>query len=55
MVAKRATKASTGKKLNVKKETIKDLSIKGNGARIKGGYGNPLASQPCTQTHRGGA
>jgi len=46
MTAKK--KASTGKKLKLKKETLKDLGTK-NAGRVKGGVGfNP--SQLCTVT-----
>jgi hypothetical protein len=37
MVAKRGTKTSTGKKLELKKETLKDLDVKGKASKVKGG------------------
>ena len=37
MVAKRDTKTSTGKKLKLKKETLKDLDVKGRASKVKGG------------------
>ena len=30
-------KASTGKKLKVKRETLRNLEVKGKGSRVKGG------------------
>jgi hypothetical protein len=37
MVAKRGTKASTRKKLKLKKETLKSLDAKGKASKVKGG------------------
>jgi hypothetical protein len=37
MVEKRSTKTSAGKNLKLKKETLKDLDVKGKASRVKGG------------------
>ena len=46
MVAKRSTKTSTGKKLKLKRETLKDLGGK-NARRVKGGALIRPPSSPC--------
>ena len=38
------TKKAAGKKLKVKKDTIKDLDVKGKGSRVKGGGICPMST-----------
>ena len=49
MVAKRGTKTSTGKKLKVKKETIRTLEVRDRdkATKVKGGRGNTSLITAC--------
>jgi len=47
MVAKRGTKTSTGKKLKVKKETIRTLVVRDKTTKVKGGRGGTSLLTAC--------
>jgi len=46
MVAKRGTKRTTGKKLKLKKETIRTLEVRDKATKVKGGI-RPSYNSDC--------